>query len=255
MKEEILKKIEYLKECKGIEGTKLENLGRSTYDKIKSIISDPNKILTHLYIPKGSEEKVKALQSRFKEVFNTEINPELLSFYQCFDGFEIRYVNPRKVWKEIDKEEIDVDWDELDISPEEITYEDIYKEEYEEVKDAFLYLINLQDNQIRFERLSDPNKSDDFLFYGENIEVEDYGVKTLIPPADFFLSDKNKLEVYETNSLLFYFNFHASFRQRVYGIHNDSLGVHIATSHASEVTKDQGDDMRLYFKKYLIRSY
>ncbi len=115
----------------------MENLGRSTYDRIKNIITDPNKVLTHLHIPKGSEENVKTLKSRFKEIFNTEINPELLSFYQCFDGFELRYIDPRKAWKEIEKEEIDVDWEELNVSPEELVYDDIYKKEYEEIKLAF----------------------------------------------------------------------------------------------------------------------
>ncbi len=255
MKEEILKRIEYLKDCKGAKETKLENLGRSTYDKIKNIISDPNKILTHLYIPKGSEEKAKALEARFKEVFNIDIDPELLSFYQCFDGFELRYVDPKEAWSEIDIEDIDIDWNEFNISPEELSYNDIYKQEYEEIKLAFFSLIGLDENQTSYHRLTDVNKANDFLFYTENIEVEEYGVKTLIPPADFFFSKENKVEVYGADSILFYFNFYSSFAQRIYGIHDNALGVYIAADAAAEIIKDPvGNDMRLYFKKFLIRT-
>ena len=253
MIEDLLHTLAYLKECEGKEGTKFQYLGKSVYDRISNISKDPNRVITHLHIPKGSKEKTLQLEANFKRIFGTDIDPELASFYTCFDGFEFRYVNPRKIWKEIDIEELDVDWDELGIEPDAVSYGDIDTEEYEEIKDAFYSLINLDDSQSKLKRLADPKNLNNFLFYNDSIEEEEYGIKTFIPNAEFLLSDENKIQHLEENMEMYLFNFHNSFNQVVLGKKNAIIGLYSAEDGQASISKSDELDIRLHLKKYLIR--
>ena len=250
MNETVLSQLDYLKTCKGIKGSPLEHLGQSVYSRIHSILNDSNKTITHLYIPKGSPERAKQLEADFKQKFGAAIDPHLLSFYHCFDGFEFRYINPKKAWDEL-KEEVDVDWGDLGVEPDDLSYEDLNDEAYEDVKDDFYYLAGLSlDNDDNFQRLSNPANADDFMFYDENIEVEDYGVKTLIPPADFLLSEANKVQY--TDDTMYFFNFYSSFRQILLGKRANNIAFFSAEDGQASITQDK-ETIHTHLKKYLIR--
>jgi len=252
---DLLSQIEYLKDCKGLPGSRLENLGQRIYDKIKSIIQNPNLFITHLYIPQGSVENVQMLESQFKQLFNKEIDAELLSFYHCFDGFEFRYINPAKVWDEFDKYEI-TDWDEFDIDPDTLSYADMIKNEAyeEEVKDEFHSLIGLYFDEPAFNnRLSDPDKLKDFLFYNESIELNDLGMKTLIPPALQLFSEGNKVPHHPDHTHVFYFDYFEFWNQTVFGKKDHNIAIYAGTDYSASIENWEFNEVFPFMQKRLIK--
>lgn len=255
MNKNLLSQIEYLKDYKGIKGSKSENLGQSIYNKIKNIIQDPDLFITHLYIPKGSLENVQMLETQFRQLFNTEIDSELLSFYHCFDGFEFRYINPSKVWEEFDKDEI-VDWEEFDVDPENLSYANIIKDEKydDEVKDEFHSLIGLDFDESAFNnRLSNPNKLKEFLFYDESIEMNDLGIKTFIPPAMHLLSDGNKVKHQPDNIDVFYLDFFDFWSQTVFGKKDNNIAVYAGVDYSASIEDWKFKEIASFIKERLVK--
>lgn len=249
---EFIKEIEYLKECNGIPGTSFENLGRSTYDKIVNILKNEKNILTHFHIPKGNPEAVEQLKARHLEIFNIPINDEIASFFTCFDGFEFRYVNIDAIWKSFREDDI-FDWDDAGFDPNVVNFEDLKKEEFEDVLDEFQGTYvgiggNLFHPDFDFNRLSDPKKTG-IQFYGESAEFEDYGIKTFIPTATIFLDNENK--VYGTDAL-YNLNFHHSFRQLAYGKTDGKISLFNVDDAGADIL-DLREDFRIHMKKKLIR--
>jgi hypothetical protein len=255
MNDNLLSQIEYLKDCKGIKGSKLENLGQSIYSKIKNIIQDPDLFITHLYIPKGSVENVQILETQYKQLFNTEIDAELLSFYHCFDGFEFRYINPAKVWDGFDKDEI-VDWDEFDIDPENLSYAEMIKDDkYEdEVKNEFHAMIELDFDKPAFNnRLSDPNKLQKFSFYHESIEFNDLGMKTLIPPALHLFSEGNKVLYQPDDINVFFLDYFDFWSQTVFGKKDNNIAVYAGVDYSASIEDWKFNEIASFIKERLIK--
>ncbi|UUC44475.1 hypothetical protein [Flavobacterium cerinum] len=256
MNSDLLDQIAYLKDCKGIQGSKFENLGQRVYDKIKNIIQDPNLFITHLYIPKGSEENAQMLAAQYKQLFNKEIDPELASFYQCFDGFEFRYINPSQVWEEYDKDEI-VDWDQFDVDPENLSYADMIKnEEYEdEVRDEFHAMIGLDFEEPAFNnRMSDSDKVKEFVFYGESaIEFPDSGIRTLIPPAVHLFAEGNKVKHQPDSINVFYFDYFDFWSQTVLGKKENTIAIYAGTDYSASIDNWEFNDAASFLQKRLIK--
>ncbi len=256
MNPDLLNQIEYLKDCKGTKGSAFENLGQSVYDKIKNIHQNPNLFITHLYIPKGSAENAQMLASQYKQLFNKEIDPELASFYECFDGFEFRYINPSKVWEEYDKDEI-VDWDQFDVDPEALSYADMIKnEEYEDdVRDEFHAMIGLDFDEPAFNnRMSDPNMVKEFVFYGESaIEFADSGIKTIIPPAAQLFADGNKVKYQPDNINVFYLDYFDFWSQTVLGQKENTIAVYAGTDYSACIENWEYNEIASFLQKRLIK--
>ncbi|WP_347069566.1 hypothetical protein [Flavobacterium sp. WV_118_3] len=256
MNSDLLNQIEYLKECKGTKGSTFENLGQRVYDKIKSIHQNPNLFITHLYIPKGSAENAQMLATQYKQLFNKEIDPELASFYECFDGFEFRYINPSKVWEEYDKDEI-VDWDQFDVDPEALSYADMIKNEaYEdEVRDEFHAMIGLDFDEPAFNnRMSDPNMVKEFVFYGEAaIEFADSGIRTIIPPAAQLFAEGNKVKHQPDSIHVFYLDYFDFWSQTVLGQKDNTIAVYAGTDYSASIDNWDYNEIGSFLQKRLIK--
>lgn len=245
-----ISEMEYLKECKGTPGTLFEYLGKSTYDKITNILINEKNILTHFYIPKGNAEAVEELKAQHEKLFNTPINEDIISFFTCFDGFEFRYVNLDQAWKAFKEDDL-FDWKDYGFDANEVNFSNLQDDEYEIILDEFQSLFNINhisNDNFDFKRLSDPSKTS-ISFYDDSVEYEDYGIKTFIPPANFFLDNGNK--VYGSDTL-YNLNFHHSFRQLAYGRNNGKISLFRVDDAGADV-KDLREDFRIHLKKNLIR--
>jgi len=256
MNQNLLHQIEYLKDCKGIKGSTFENLGQRVYDKIKDILQNPDLFITHLYIPKGSEENAQMVAAQYKQLFNKEIDPELASFYQCFDGFEFRYINPSQVWEEYDKDKI-VDWDKFDVDPENLSYADMIKnEEYEdEVRNEFHAMIGLDFEEPAFNnRMSDSDEVTEFVFYGESaIEFADSGIRTLIPPAAHIFAAGNKVKYQPDSINVFYLDYFDFWSQTVIGEKENTIAVYVGTDYSASIDNWEFNDASSFLQNRLIK--
>ncbi|WP_196889029.1 hypothetical protein [Aureivirga sp. CE67] len=232
-----INQIEYLKDCKGIKGSIYENLGENVFNQIKNIVLNKDLYITHIYIPKGSEEIAQNLSEIHKIIFNKKINEGLFSFYKCFNGFEFRYVNARKMWEE-----------EINLKAEfkVLSFDDLLKNDCKDLRKEFLEGLGVYENESPFEfRLSDSNYLYDSGFYDGIEEELEYSNRKLIPPYDFLFHSGNKIQSTNRGEQLFYFDFYSNFSQILYGEKNDkhvfwqseNFGTHITNSFRKEEEK------------------
>ncbi|WP_196889031.1 hypothetical protein [Aureivirga sp. CE67] len=237
MKQELFEQLSYLKDCKGKKGTSFENLGRSIFDQIKNILEKGNLYITHLYIPKGSKENAEKLAKDLRVIFNEEIPEELFSFYSCFNGFEFRYINAQKFWED-EKDELDIDWDFFCDDYESLSYQDLFYEENDDLREEFFSNLSIYEDESIFEKkLSNPNKLFQYEFYGDSLEEYEYGVKKFIPPFDFLLHPENEVRHLDENDKLFFLDYYSDFRQVVFGRKEGEISIFGAEDYGADISK------------------
>ena len=237
MRTELLEQLEYLKTCKGTPGSPYEHLGTRIYDQIKNLLKQKDIYITHVYIPRGSEQQATALNESFKKIFNESLSPALTAFYTCFNGLEFRYINARKMWEE-EKDELDIDWEFFCDDHEALSYDDLFKDEYQELKEEFFINLDIDEESSPFNRrLSDPTRLLEYSYYGESLEAFEYGKKKLIPPYDFLFHPENAVRHLSPGDRMYFFDYYSDFYQALYGRKDGELSFWGAEDYAADISK------------------
>lgn len=233
----------------------VQNLGASVHDKLQNIVKGGKVMISHAYFPEGSVEKAAAMKETFRRKFGFEVPEALVSFYEIFDGFELRLVAPEDDLKDLLEEH---DWLKESYSlPGD--YADFTLEEWRSGK----YNGVLQELSSFFEvaDLGDPDQvkgrttlpeEEGILYYGDHTHIIDnYGAKTIIPPAERLFDDGNRSG--EADGVeLYYFDFFTFFNQVVIGISKGKADLYQVKYGYGELEKID-EDIPTYLKKVIIR--
>lgn len=236
--------------------SKTQHLGRSIHDKLQNLLQQDKTIITHAYFPEGNLEKVAAMKAHFVQQFGFDLPPELVSFYEIFDGFELRtltlgedmqYFLEDESWL-ISDFKLPPNFADLPIQEWQT---DAYKDAFSEIG-ALLKIEDTNDLGIVTGRTTIPHAQGMAYYHDHTHELDNYGKKTIIPAADQLFSNGNKSGVVDGLEL-YYFDFFSHFSQIVLGIKDGKIALYQVKYGYGELSKIR-ENIPTYLKKIIIRA-
>ncbi|MCU0438123.1 MAG: hypothetical protein MUC49_09410 [Raineya sp.] len=203
----------------------LQHFGQVLAQKCQNFISDPSNVITHFYAPRGSYENAMKLKKLFFDKFGFEAPSELLSFYEMFDGLEIRCLTQEEIMDILERNSyvkkvlMDENKNLLSMSLKEIQKID-NPDLHDEIA-SDLEISDFYDLETPYPRISNPS---DTYYYPDSISNE-VGI-VLIPSMEHLFSDKNRPYDYNESPDLYYFNYFTDFNQMMIGIENNDFNLY-----------------------------
>lgn len=244
-----------VKTRKSVTPSSVQNLGASVHDKIQNMIKDEKTVVTNAFFPEGKPEKAAAMKENFQKKFGFETPAELVSFYEIFDGFELRTVdleNTMPSFMEENKwltESYNLPADFGRLSMKEWQSE-AYQGVSEELQ-SMLGMRNFQNLDMVGGRTTNPEATDITYYEDHTHMIDEYGLNTVIPSADKLFTQGNKAG--EAQGVeLYYFDFFTHFNQIVLGIAHGKMHLYQVKYGYGELQKID-EDITAYLKKIIIR--
>lgn len=220
----------------------LSDLGQLLQNKLSKVLANERLHISILYAPEGDRDAAQDLEKQFQKRYGQPLDPQLLSFYECFDGLEIKIVSfeAEAIAQTLNEQ----DWIKDTYNLTETCTSLTVSEWQEQYPDAFDDILSSKRAYPK-ERLSTPG---DF-YYGDG--CDDLSFRTIIPDSYSLLSKRNLVETVDGTDL-YYFDFFSGFNQIMLGVKDGNTQLYQAKYGYGDLTPIT-DDFQTYFKERLIR--